>query len=69
MTVSEVKDLPVRQKLQLMEAIWEDLRTVFEESELPESHRDLLDERRRRVKEGDARLLDWDEAKGMLGRG
>lgn len=68
-TVSEVKDLPVREKLQLMEAIWEDLRTHFENSDPPASHRELLDERRRRVEEGQACLLDWDEVKLTLGRG
>ena len=69
MTVTEVKRLPVRDKLQLMEAIWEDLRSQFEESEISQSHRDLLDARRERVKSGDTHLLDWDEAKSLLGRG
>jgi putative addiction module component (TIGR02574 family) len=68
MTAEEAKALPIAQKIQIMEALWEDLRDRFDQLDLPQSHKDLLDERRARVKEGSARLLDWDTVKSTIGR-
>ncbi len=68
MTAEEVKALPLAQKVQIMEAIWEDLRDRFEQSEVPQRVRDLLDERRVRARQGAARILDWDAAKSSIGR-
>lgn len=68
MTTEEVKALPVERKMQIMEAIWEDFRDRFERSEISPQQKELLDHRRARVREGAARLLDWDSVKGTLGR-
>jgi len=68
MTAEDVKALPIDQKIQIMEAIWEDLRDRFERSEISAAQKELLDERRARVREGKARLLDWDTVKGTIGR-
>ena len=67
MTTEEIKRLPIEQKIQMMEALWEDLRQRFERSEIPESVKRLLDERRDRVRSGQAQLRDWDSVKGSLG--
>ena len=67
MTAEEVKALPVDQKIRIMEAIWEDFRDRFERMEIPQEQKDLLDQRRARVREGKARLLDWDAVKGTIG--
>lgn len=68
MTAKEIKELPIEQKLRIMEALWEDLRERFEKSEISDNLRRLLDHRRGRVGSGDAQLLDWDSVKGTLGR-
>jgi putative addiction module component (TIGR02574 family) len=68
MTTEEVRALPVERKIQIMEAIWEDFRERFERSEISPQQKQLLDRRRARVREGTARLLDWDSVKGTLGR-
>ena len=68
MTADDIKTLPVERKIQIMEAIWEDLREKFEQSEISPQQKDLLDQRRAKVREGTARLLDWDRVKGTLGR-
>ena len=68
MTTEEIKRLSIEQKIQMMEALWEDLRERFERSEIPESVKRLLDERRERVRSGQAQLRDWDSVKGTLGR-
>jgi hypothetical protein len=67
MTIEEVRTLPVAQKMQIMEAIWEDLRGRFEQSEPPQRLKDLLDQRRARTREGSAKILDWDAVKSGIG--
>ena len=68
MTAEDVKALPLDRKIQLIEAIWEDLRERFEQMDLPQSQNDLLDQRRARVREGVVRLVDWNSVKGTIGR-
>jgi hypothetical protein len=68
MTAEEVKALPIDSKLQIMETIWEDFRARFERMDISSAQKDLLDERRIRVRNGAAQLLDWDSAKGSIGR-
>ena len=68
MTAEDVRAMPVERKIQIMEAIWEDFRARFDRSEISPQQRQLLDRRRARVREGAARLLDWDVVKGTLGR-
>ncbi len=68
MTTEEVKAMPVDEKIRLMEAIWEDFRDRFDHMEIPREQKELLDQRRARVREGKARLLDWDSVKGTIGR-
>ena len=68
MTAAEVKALPVREKLQIMEVIWEDFRERFETADLSEHQMRLLDDRRNRVANGSARLINWDDVKDSLGK-
>ena len=68
MTVQDIKALPLAQKIQIMEAIWEDLRDRFDELELPDQLKALLDQRRARVQDGSAQLLEWDAVKSTIER-
>lgn len=68
MNVNDIKALPMAQKIEIMEAIWEDLRDRFEHLELSPHLKKLLDQRRSRVHEGSAQLLDWDSVKAGIGR-
>jgi hypothetical protein len=68
MTTEEVKALAIGTKIQIMEAIWEDMRTRFEGSDIPQWQKDLLDQRRARVRDGTARILEWDSVKATIGR-
>ena len=68
MIAEEIKTLPIAQKIQIMEAIWEDLRDRFDHLELPPKLKELLDQRRARVRDGSAQLLDWDSVKSTIGR-
>ena len=68
MNAEEIKALPIDRKIQIMEAIWEDFRDRFDRLELTDEQKDLLDQRRARVREGTAQLLDWESVKGTIGR-
>ena len=66
MSIAEIHQLPLSEKLQIMEAIWEDLRARAEEMPVPEWHKELLDTRQDAVAMGREQVLDWDEAKRSL---
>ena len=68
MTSEDVKALPIDRKIQIMEAIWDDFRDRFDRFDLSQFQKDLLDRRRARVREGAAKLLDWESVKGTIGR-
>ncbi len=67
MSIAEIRELPLAEKLQIMEAIWEDLRSHADQVLVPQWHKDLLDERRRAVEAGRDEVLDWDTVKDSLG--
>ena len=58
-----LNEMTVSEKLQLMEAIWEDLGRNSDALDSPEWHKDVLDERERRVASGEAHFSDWEQAK------
>ena len=68
MSITEVRTLPLRDKLQIMEEIRDDMRQRVDELDVPASHRALLDSRRERVRSGTVALRDWDEVKHGIGR-
>ena len=68
MSVTDVLQLPLREKLQIMETIWEDLRVRADAVCISQDQKDLLDARRARVASGQAKILDWDSVKNSIGR-
>ncbi len=68
MTATEVSKLTTHEKLQLMEALWEDMRVKAGECEIPPDHLELLEARWARVQSGETTLLDWDEVKDSIGK-
>lgn len=58
----------LREKFQITQSIWEELRGRVDHFEVPQSHREILDERRRRVECGESSLLDWDQVKHLIGK-
>ena len=67
MAVSDVKNLPVEEKLRIMEAIWIDLRDHVKNAPIHEAHRRLLDECRARGESNEAKLHDRDDVKHTIG--
>ena len=67
MSITEIRELPLNEKLQIMEALWEDLRAHAEQASVPEGQKDLLDARRKAVEQGREAILEWDQVKTSLG--
>ena len=55
-----------KEKLQALEAIWTDLSRDSEELQSPPWHEDVLKRTDARMKAGQERVLDWEEAKRKL---
>jgi len=67
MTVTlPLSEMTLSEKLQVMEALWDDLSRNADTLESPEWHRDVLEERERRIASGEARFTDWEEAKADI---
>lgn len=66
MSIAEIHQLPLREKLQIMEAIWEDLRAHADALPVPQWHKELLDARLKAFKEGREKSLSWAEVKQSL---
>jgi putative addiction module component (TIGR02574 family) len=60
--------MSVAEKVQLMERVWQSLSSRPEDVSSPEWHRDVLEERRRRLADGRATVSPWEDAKVRLSR-
>jgi len=58
--------MALSEKLQLMEALWDELCNREEEIPVPDWHKTVLDERERQVAEGKATFVDWETAKQRI---
>ena len=61
MGIAEIK------QLQIMEALWDDLRSNADAILVPDWQKDILEARRNAVNQGKEKILDWDEIKDSLG--
>lgn len=67
MTQPEIAKLPIEEKLQLMESLWDALcHEPTMENAIPPWHADVLAERRARLDAGEETISDWDEAKKRI---
>lgn len=61
-----LRAMSLQEKLAAMESLWEDLARTPEAIESPAWHKDILDERRQRLAEGQSRFIDWETAKAEI---
>ena len=57
--------MTIEEKLRAMEALWDDL-CRHNAVQVPQWHKDILDERQRFIDEGKAEFLDWETVKQEL---
>jgi hypothetical protein len=61
-----LKEMTLHEKMAVMESLWEDLAGSSDPIESPEWHKQILDERRQRIAEGEAQFIDWQTAKAGI---
>ena len=61
--------LPRAEKLRLMEALWEDLSADADSLPSPAWHEEILKNTEAQFEAGNERMIDWEEAKRILGQG
>lgn len=67
MTQLEIAKLPIQDRLQLMESLWDSLcRDPAGESVMPVWHKQVLEERIARLDAGEEPLISWEEAKKKI---
>jgi len=67
MSIADIRKLPLSEKLQIREAIWEELRQNAENVAVTDWQKKLLDTRRKAVVQGCEKILNWDEIKDSPG--
>ncbi|MEK6334353.1 MAG: addiction module protein [Acidobacteriota bacterium] len=61
-----IDKMTIEEKLQTMEALWNDLCQHEEALPVHEWQKEILDERERQIEEGEAHFVDWEEAKKRI---
>ena len=69
MSTVDIQQLPRREKLRLMEALWADLSREEGELESPGWHADTLRETAERAARGKEESFNWEQAKAKLRKG
>lgn len=68
MSITEIKKLPVGERIEVMEQIWDSFRDEDQEISSPAWHEDVLNERRKKMEEGKATFMTLDELKSRFHR-
>ena len=63
MNTLEIKKMSRIERLQAMEALWDSLLGEEVEIESPEWHRDILEERKRKIETGEAEFISLERLK------
>lgn len=66
--LEEIMGMPLKDRILAAEAIWAGVYREKDEmgEDIPDWHKEILEERIRLVDEGKSELLDWEEAKKQI---
>ena len=56
------------EKMDLLETVWSEISSEPENIEVPQWHKDILDEREEELSAGREEVIDWAEAKAQIER-
>ena len=63
---AELRQMPLAEKLELLEAVWSELSADPDSIDVPQWHKDILDERQQTFEQGTTEVIDWDLAKEQI---
>jgi putative addiction module component (TIGR02574 family) len=58
--------MTIQEKLAVMESLWDDLSRSPKAIDSPEWHKEILDERSKKIADGTAQFVDWEKAKASI---
>ena len=61
-----LEKMSTEEKIQIMETIWDNLCKKADRLSSPSWHKNILHEREERIKNGDEKFVDWDNAKKYI---
>ena len=67
-TKEEIQSLEWKDKMWLFETLWDDISNEEKDLDVPDWHKQVLDERQELIDQGKATFIDWDEAKKQISR-
>ncbi len=67
MSTTDIKNMPLLERIHLMEEIWDTLNHETPEIDSPNWHRDVLQERKEAIKNGNVKLYTIAELKATRG--
>lgn len=65
---AEIRQMSFPEKVALLETVWAEIATDPDQVEVPQWHKDILDQRDLALNEGRAVILEWEEAKKQIER-
>jgi putative addiction module component (TIGR02574 family) len=68
MTTRQISKMPIAQRLQTMEALWDSLGENRPALPSPDWHRPILENRRKKIADGKAKFLTLDQVRAKLAR-
>ena len=68
MSITEIRKLPIGERLEVMEQIWDSLRDEVQEISSPSWHGAVLEERRKKIESGEATFTTLDQLKSRSHR-
>ncbi|MEI6071747.1 MAG: addiction module protein [Verrucomicrobiae bacterium] len=63
---AEIRQMTLPEKFALLETVWAEISADPKQVEVPQWHKDILDQREVALQEGRATVLEWDEAKKQI---
>jgi hypothetical protein len=63
---ADIRRMPFPEKLALLEAVWAELSSEPDQIEIPQWHKEILDERLQAAESGSVELIDWEVAKQQI---
>ena len=63
---SDIRQMPLSDKLAMLEALWEEISSEPDQVEIPQWHKYILDERLMAAERGEVEIIDWEIAKKQV---
>jgi putative addiction module component (TIGR02574 family) len=63
---ADIRQMPLSEKFALFEALWAELSSEPEHIDIPQWHKDILDERLQAAERGEVEVIDWEIAKAQV---